>query len=168
MQAGTLAGTGTVTVGATGQFTSTGHVAPGIFAGAPGALALTGNYVQGTTGFFDVGLAGGSNSIFNVTGTAALAGTVEVTCVGACIYGAGTQIEILSTGSTTSLSGDFTSLVEIGFSPTTVFTTLQQNGNEYLVVGADGASPVPVPAAVWLFGSGLLVLTRVSRRRHND
>lgn len=35
----------------------------------------------------------------------------------------------------------------------------------YLVVRVSGVSVVPVPAAVWLFGSGLLVLIAAARRR---
>ncbi len=34
-----------------------------------------------------------------------------------------------------------------------------------LVVRVSGVSVVPVPAAVWLFGSGLLGLAAVARRR---
>ena len=35
-------------------------------------------------------------------------------------------------------------------------------------VGGQCASPVPVPAAVWLFGSGLLGLVGVARRRKGE
>jgi hypothetical protein len=41
--------------------------------------------------------------------------------------------------------------------------TLDTNGN--LTIAGNAASPVPLPAAVWLFGSGLLGLFGVSRRR---
>ncbi len=157
---GTLAGTTTFSAG---TLTNTGHVSPGAYGGAPGSLALTGNYVQTAAGFFDVGLTGSSNSIFNVSGTAHLAGTVDVTCVGSCSYGAGTQLEILSS---TGLSGNFTSIDEYGFSPSTVFALLQRGGDEYLVIGASGAAPVPVPATAWLMLSGLGAMGLSMRRRH--
>ena len=41
------------------------------------ALALTGNYVQGTAGYLDIGATGSTNGVFNVSGTATLAGTVN-------------------------------------------------------------------------------------------
>jgi hypothetical protein len=41
--------------------------------------------------------------------------------------------------------------------------TLSQNGT--LTLTGSGTSPVPLPAAVWLFGSGLLGLLGVGRRR---
>jgi len=63
------------------------------------------------------------------------------------------------------LPGDFTTIVENGFSPTTSFTTLQQSGDEYLVVGAGGAAPaVPLPASLWLMLSGLGGLVVLARR----
>jgi hypothetical protein len=43
--------------------------------------------------------------------------------------------------------------------------TLSANGTLTVSSGSTGTSPVPLPAAVWLFGSGLLGLLGVGRRR---
>jgi len=42
----------------------------------------------------------------------------------------------------------------------------QEDGNIWELTGYYGFTPVPVPAAVWLFGSGLLGLIGVARRRN--
>ncbi len=42
--------------------------------------------------------------------------------------------------------------------------TLDTSGN-LVITGNGGGAPVPLPAAVWLLGSGLMGLVGVSRRR---
>jgi len=122
-------------------------------------------YKRTSSGFLDIGLTGTFNSILDVSGTANLAGTVDVDCVGSCVYAPGTELEILSTDSAGSLTGDFTKLVESGFASTIEFSLLQSNGDEYLVVGAAGAAPAPIPASLWMLLSGLGSIIFVARRR---
>lgn len=70
----------------------------------------------------------------------------------------------------------FTSFAFSGTNFTVDLTTISESGfngsfnsNNFTVdtlnVSIDGVSPVPVPAAVWLFGSGLLGLAGIARRR---
>lgn len=78
---------------------------------------------------------------------------------------------------TTFLDLDYNSTSSQGYSPNTVVgtaMTLWGGGTtttgQYPDVGVDfvtilETSPVPVPAAVWLFGSGLLALTGFARRK---
>jgi hypothetical protein len=155
---GTLAGTGTFTAG---TLTNNGHVAPGTFLGLPGALALTGNYVQGTTGFLDIGATGTTNGVFNVSGTATLAGTVDVICYGSCTYSKGTQLLILSSS---GLTVDSTKVVQTGFTGTDDFSLLQKGNNEYLVLDAN-VSAVPEPSTYAMILAGMGLLTAAARRR---
>jgi len=156
---GTLAGTGTFTAG---TLTNNGHVAPGTYLGAPGALALTGNYVQGASGFLDIGATGTANGLFNVSGTASLAGTVDVICDGSCTYSEGTRLLILSS---TGLTVDPLSIVQTGFTGTNDFSLLQSGNNEYLVFDKNVTAAVPEPSTYAMILAGLGLLGGAVRRR---
>ena len=69
----------TVSLGASNTLTNAGTLSPG-GAGMIQTTALTGNLVQGTTGrlLTDVSIAGGTADRINVSGTAILAGTVQL------------------------------------------------------------------------------------------
>lgn len=130
------------------------------------ALSI-GDSVSATGMFDDSGLAGGS-------------GTIDFTDPGNSISlnigsrtftesdDGGTPSLTLDTGAMTDL--DFLASEQDAFGQSVLFsffTTFQ--GTDNLVGSWDGASfsmtPVPVPAAVWLFGSGLLGLAGIARRR---
>src|SRR4029079_18443504 len=73
---GTLKGGGTLV---TNLLTNAGHVAPGA---SPGTLTLNGNFVQPAGGFLDIELSNAALfDVFNITGTAALGGTLALKCV---------------------------------------------------------------------------------------
>jgi len=96
-------------------------------------------------------------SIFNVAGLGDTGGATVA-------WSGGTSVNLADTtgwGSDTSL--------QISFQNNLSATTLN-NGEEAFIqkkLGGVGliVNPVPVPAALWLFGSGLLALAGVSRRR---
>ncbi len=78
--AGTIRGTGTITVNSgTGTLTNTGHIAPGT-ASTPGTLSVNGNVAFGSASSFDVRLASPTSfDTLAVTGGATLAGTLNAT-----------------------------------------------------------------------------------------
>jgi hypothetical protein len=166
---GTLAGIGTFTAG---TLTNNGHVAPGIYQGLPGTLNLTGNYVQGSGGFLDIGLNNSATGLLLVTGTASLAGTLDVNCVGSCTFAAGNKIEVLGSS---GLTGDFTSVDATGFTITggtnaNIFTTSQIGGNEYLTLNdsvSATAAAVPEPDTYALMLAGCGVIFVIARRRRS-
>jgi hypothetical protein len=63
-----------------------------------------------------------------------------------------------------SVDGDGDGIAGIKMSPGGPFANFQANFNANMASTPD-AAPVPVPAAVWLFGSGLLGLVGVARRK---
>jgi hypothetical protein len=156
---GTLAGTGTFVAG---TLTNNGTVAPGTYLGAPATLSLTGNYVQGTGGTLGIGANGTTNGLFAVSGTATLAGTVDVTCVGHCIYSAGTELLILSSS---GLTVDPTTIVQNGFTGINDFSLLEKGNQEFLVVDNNVAAAVPEPGTYATLLAGLGLLGGAMRRR---
>jgi hypothetical protein len=116
--------------------------------------------------FLDIGLSNTGTGLLAVSGSAALAGTIDVACVGSCTFSKGTQIEVLSTGS--GISGDFTNIVASGFTGTNDFTTLQQGGNEYLVLANNVTAAVPEPDTYALLLAGCGVMFLVARRRSKN
>jgi hypothetical protein len=55
--------------------------------------------------------------------------------------------------------------VASGASVDSILLALPVNGADFALAGALEASPIPVPAAVWMFGSGLIGLVGIARRR---
>lgn len=105
IQAGTLGGTGTLS----GEVVNAGTVAPGL---SPGILAIAGGYTQLAGGTLAVELAGltagtGFDQL-QVTGTAALAGTLSVSLLNGFQPAPSDTFEIMTFA---SVSGDFTSVV---------------------------------------------------------
>jgi filamentous hemagglutinin family protein len=101
---GTIGGNGTINLGAA-TLTNNGRLRPGA---SPGTLAITGNYAQGPAGVLDIelgGLAPGSGyDVVNVSGTAALDGTLNVSNFGSFVPGLGNRFDFMNYASRT---GDF-------------------------------------------------------------
>lgn len=164
---GELNGAGTIV----GDVNSNGILAPG---DSPGMLAISGDYTQKALGIFNVEIGGLFAAIeydvLNVSGVATLDGSLNVNLVdlggGLFTPKAGDSFDILTAD---TLSGRFSSL--------TYASLLDPSLNwqiDYLadalgntdVVRLSVVSAVPLPPAVALFGSGLLGLTGIARRKH--
>jgi hypothetical protein len=164
---GILKGAGTIA----GNVTSDGTVGPG---NSPGALSITGNYTQSAAGIFavEIGglLAGAEYDVLNVSGTATLDGTLNVSLfdLGSGLFApqAGDTFDILTAD---ILSGSFSSLSYAAlFDPNLSWQIdylIDAIGTTDVVRLSVVASAVPVPGAVWLFGSGLLGLMGLARRK---
>ncbi|MEX2168328.1 MAG: LamG domain-containing protein [Pirellulales bacterium] len=73
-----------------------GTVSPG---NSPGALQIHGNYTQGVAGTLQVELAAGEHDVLQVSGTAALAGTLQVSLLDGFQPAAGDRFDILQSAS---------------------------------------------------------------------
>ena len=66
-----------------GDVTNAGTILPGVSISDPGALHITGNYTQQSTGALKAALASGTDyTALDVTGSLALAGTLSVNAIG--------------------------------------------------------------------------------------
>lgn len=161
---------------AVGQFTGNlvnngGTLAPG---NSPGTTNITGNYTQSAAGIFavEIGglLAGTEYDVLNVSGTTSLDGTLNVSLfdLGSGLFApqAGDSFDILTaeilSGSFSSLS--YAALLDPNLSWQIDYLTDAIGTTD--VVRLSVVSAVPVPGAVWLFGSGLLGLMSLVRRKN--
>ena len=162
---------GTIKGGAaiqTTKLTNSGHIAPG---NSPGTLTLAGNFEQTTDGVIDIELA--SSVLFDkfvVNGTAKLAGTLALQCVGACSLNANDSFVILD--STGDLSGTFASVTASGFGNGFNYSVRYDYAADLVelrVIAPGIPAPVPEPQtwAMLLAGLGLAgcIVRRKGRRR---
>lgn len=167
---GTLAGTGTFAL--SGTLTNNGTIAPGALGTGIGTLSLTGNYAQGAGGLFSVGFGpGGTADLLNISGTAALNGTLALNCLG-CAFNAGDLFTILD--SVGDLSGVFANTTATGFNSGFAYSVLYDTALDRVRVRIDnagtptppvgGAVPEPATWAMLLFGFGA-VGSMLRRRR---
>jgi hypothetical protein len=109
-------------------------------------------------------LAGGSSTTNGVFGTSTSAGLTTLN------YYGGFTMDSLLVGQSTTLYGVTGNATGSGAGHvyslgTATFGMVAGLGNDVLTFTGNGTSAVPLPAAVWLLGSGLLGLAGVSRRR---
>ncbi len=139
-----------------GNVTNNGTVAPG---NSPGILNVSGDYAQASTATLAMEIAGTSNDQFdqlNITGSAVMAGTLNVSLLNGFVPQASDQFAIVTAA---TLSGLFTNApdhvdlaggrFDVLYSPTSVTLTNFQ------------AVPEPAAGVMLLAGAGLLL-----RRRH--
>ena len=157
---GTLKGVGSYSAG--GTLSNAGTVAPGA---SPGTLGLTGNYAQTGAGIFAVDLQSmATHDLFNISGTAALGGTLAINCFAACSLAVGDVVTILD--SVGVLSGTFASVSLSGFATgafNVIYDTVADRVQLQVTQGVTAAVPEPGTYALWLAGLGLL--GGVARRR---
>lgn len=163
------------TLGGTGTFSSTnltngGFIAPGA-PGSTGTLALTGNYTQTAFGTLATQLAStGSFDLFNISGSAALDGTLALSCILSCAINTGDSFVILT--SVGSLSGTFANVTTSGFLSGFTYNVIYDYAADLVrldVINAGtiitpGAVPEPTTWMMMLFGFGLIGSTL--RRRN--
>jgi len=163
---GALQGNGTYhTLNATTALVNSGTLAPGV--GNIGALTISGDYTQTTTGIFDIQLASlTSYDKLTVLGDMNLSGTLRIHDFGGYNPNLGNTFTIATfddgVADISDLTGIFSNIVWSGFNPGVSFTASYFNHS--IVLNATTA-PVPVPAAAWLFGTGLLGLFGSKRRK---
>ncbi|NTW07586.1 MAG: hypothetical protein HGA29_07055, partial [Syntrophaceae bacterium] len=145
---GLFLGTGTI---AAETFTNAGTLAPG---NSPGMLTIEGNYIQTTRGVLAIELASATSyDILNVTGEVSLAGILKIILYDDYEPAYGTYFDFLTAE---LLNGEFDSIAgAAGYRWSVAYLDL---------IGLDGkidtarltANEVPIPAALWLFVSGML------------
>ena len=160
----TITGSGTLIAPPSG-LVNNGLVSPGE---SPGTLFLTGDYTQSSTGDLLIELAGlnagTDHDVFDISGEASLEGIVTVDLLNNFLPAEGDFFDILFAE---MIIGEFSSIVGSPGSGLTWFA-------QYLVdeVGSRDVvritAVVPIPAAFWLFCSGLLGLIGISRRKKTD
>ena len=163
---GVMKGTGTYSVSGTLSNALGGTLAPG--AASPGALSLTGNYLQAPGATFAVDLqSGASHDRLNISGTATLGGTLVISCFAACSYGVGDVITILD--SVGDLSGTFSGgLTRIGFASGDFDVIYDDVADRVQLRVTQAVTAVPEPASTLLMLAGLGAMGWLLRRRHAD
>jgi T5SS/PEP-CTERM-associated repeat protein len=150
-----------------------GTLAPG---SSPGLTTVNGNYSQdiNSTLAIEIGglIAGSEYDVLDVTGIAALAGILDVDLydLGSGLFepAEGDTFDIVTAESITG-EFDFLSLVSLGNGLSWQVDYLVDAINTTDVVRLSVISAVPIPNAMWLFGSGLIGVTVFSRRgKHNS
>lgn len=148
-----------------------GLIGPG---NSPGSLSIDGNYTQSADGtlLIEVGglLAGTQFDVLDITGDAYLDGILDVDLydLGSGLFSPSINdsFDILTAG---SIYGSFDLLMldvlGEGLAWELSYLTDEIGSTDVLRLNVVGASVVPVPAAVWLFGSGLIGLIGVARRK---
>jgi hypothetical protein len=154
-----------------GNVTSVGTVGPGY---SPGVLSIEGNYTQLALGTYAVELGGllpGQYDALHVIGTATLDGTLNVSLfdLGSGLFAphAGDSFDILTAE---TLQGTFSTLnyavlLDPSLSWHIDYLTNAIGTTDVVRLSVTSTAPVPVPAAAWLLGSGLLGLIGMARRK---
>ncbi len=161
---GTLVGNGTYDPLTT--LTNAGTIAPG---NSVGALTVAGGLTQTAAGAMEFELASlASFDTLDVLGNLTLDGTLEILSLGGYNPNAGDSFTLITfddgVADASDLSGTFAHLVFTGFGAGIGFDVSYLTHS--VVVTATFIPPaIPVPAAAWLLGSGMLGVFGAARRK---
>ena len=134
-----------------------GTIAPGE---SPGILNIVGDYSQGPDGKLLIEIAGtnpGEFDVLNISGTASIAGALEIVLLDGFTPDETDTFDFLNPGALVGSFDDF------------IFPIFGNNQTFALESGPNGFSvsvaPVPLPAAIWLLGTAFAGLILQRRRK---
>jgi T5SS/PEP-CTERM-associated repeat protein len=161
---GALISADTVIIGESGEVQGDGRIHAtvfnqGLLTPGMGALEIFGDYSQAGEGtlFVEIGGYGIGQDFLNIWGMAVLGGSLLVGLLDGYSIGLGDSFDILFAS---AVYGGFDTLLFPVFNGMTFDISYEFDGVRLTAVSA-----VPVPAALWLLGSGVLLLFGVARRR---
>ena len=130
-----------------------------------GTLRLTGSFVQLGGANFAVDLESlASHDLFNISGSAALAGALSLSCFALCSYAVGDVITILD--SVGDLSGTFGNNVFLNGFATGAFTVVYDTAADRVqLLVTEAVIAVPEPASFAMLLAGMAVLGFAAKRR---
>ncbi|MCP4043393.1 MAG: hypothetical protein GY731_15800, partial [Gammaproteobacteria bacterium] len=166
IQGGLLSGSGQIN----GDVDNAGMVGPG---NSAGLLSIDGDYEQLVAGtlYIELGglLSGTEYDVLDVSGTADLGGTLDVSLIGGFNPLVGASFDILSADSILDTFNVLNLTSGSGYIWDVAYLadTLGPGTTDVVRLTVLTAPAVPVPTAVWLFGSALIGLMGVARRRRN-
>jgi carbonic anhydrase/acetyltransferase-like protein (isoleucine patch superfamily) len=156
---GLMKGSGSFNV--PGTLTNAGTVAPGA---SPGTLALNGNYTQTSAGTFAVELQSlAVHDLFNISGTAALGGTLALSCFATCSFNVGDVVTILD--SVGDLSGSFASVTLNGFASGAFSVIYDSVGDKVDLLVTQAVTSVPEPGSYAMLLAGLGMIGWFAKRQ---
>lgn len=156
---GRIQGSGTVQLA--GTLSNAGTLSPGA---SPGSLQINGAFAQGAAGVFEAELENtGSHDFVGITGTAALGGTLALSCFANCSFAVGDVLTLIDSNG--ALSGSFAGITLSGFA-TGAFTPIYDTANSrFQLLVTETVTAVPEPGAYALLLGGLLAIGWRMRRQ---